>query len=102
MSPFDELEQERQPALFGLPRARQANNPSGGDNIARFCEHDGIFIHFSRARSSWQALATGALKPWWLTLKPFRATKQAIQKARQQNKNTNNKKNAKIEVTENA
>lgn len=40
--------------------------------IAHFCEHNGIYIHFTKARSTWHALAPCALKPWWLFLKPLR------------------------------
>lgn len=39
------------------------------NNIAQFCEHDGIFIQFTQARTTWHALAPCALKPWWLFLK---------------------------------
>ena len=61
------------------------------DQTARFCEHDGIFIRFSRAGSNWYALATGALKPWWLKLRlPGRAANM------QANRTVHNKKNAKI------
>jgi hypothetical protein len=40
--------------------------------FVHFCEHDGIYIHFTKARSTWHALAPCALKPWWLFLKPLR------------------------------
>jgi hypothetical protein len=42
------------------------------NEVAHFCEHDGIFIRFTRARATWHALAPCALKPWWLSLKPIR------------------------------
>ena len=40
--------------------------------FVHFCEHDGIYIHFTKARSTWHALAPCALKPWWLFLKPLK------------------------------
>ena len=68
------------------------------ENIAHFCEHDGICISFTRARSTWHALAPCALKPWWLFLEPLR------KKQKQQDNNTNKITNTDIdiEVTENA
>ena len=58
---------------------------------AHFCEHDGICINFTQARTTWHALAPCALKPWWLFLNPLRKNRQ--------NKIT---KNTDIEVTEDA
>lgn len=76
---------------------------SAEDNIARFCEHDGIFIHFSRAASGWRALATGALKPWWLKLTLSRQRKQNGTKQNTfTNNNTNANKKIITEVTDNA
>lgn len=43
-------------------------------SVAYFCEHDGIFIQFRPARSTWHALAPCALKPWWLFLNPNKKT----------------------------
>ena len=40
--------------------------------FVHFCEHDGIYIHFTKARSTWHALAPCALKPWWLFLRPLK------------------------------
>ena len=67
------------------------------DEIAHFCEHDGICISFTQARTTWHALAPCALKPWWLFLNPLR------QKAETQ-ENDKNKitKKTDIEVTDNA
>jgi len=42
------------------------------NNMAHFCEHDGICINFTQAKSTWHALAPCALKPWWLFLNPSR------------------------------
>ena len=71
------------------------------DDIAHFCEHDGIYISFTRARSTWHALAPCALKPWWLFLNPLR---RKTKNEKENNKNNKNKiiKNTDIEVTENA
>ena len=46
------------------------------NNMAYFCEHDGICIRFTQAgfthaKSSWHAITPCALKPWWLFLKPL-------------------------------
>ncbi|MFV2004343.1 MAG: hypothetical protein ACC650_04015 [Gammaproteobacteria bacterium] len=54
------------------------------DDIAHFCEHDGICISFTQARSSWHALATCALKPWWLFLNPLRQNTQNNRKKQEQ------------------
>jgi hypothetical protein len=48
------------------------NHQTNRNEVAHFCEHDGIFIRFTRARTTWHALAPCALKPWWLFLKPWR------------------------------
>ena len=50
------------------------------DEMAHFCEHDGICICFTQARSTWHALAPCALKPWWLFLKPSRLNPLRIKK----------------------
>ena len=44
--------------------------------VAHFCEHKGISIQFSRARTTWRALLPSALKPWWLILEPIKELKQ--------------------------
>lgn len=63
--------------------------------IAHFCEHNGICTEFTPARSTWQALAPLAIRPWWLKLNTIRSTKAT-------RNNTNNKKNATTEVLDNA
>ena len=40
------------------------------DEIAHFCEHEGIFIRFTQAGAAWHAHLPSALKPWWLYLSP--------------------------------
>ncbi len=49
------------------------------NDVAHFCEHDGIYIRFTQARATWHALAPCALKPWWLFLTP-NILKKNIQK----------------------
>ncbi len=66
---LDEFEQAMHDLSFNQ---HQTTN----SKVALFCEHDGIFIRFTRARTTWQALATCALKPWWLVLKPLRKNRQ--------------------------
>ena len=95
MSFIDELNQ----VIYDLPfKKHQVRR----ENIAHFCEHDGICINFTRARTTWHALAPCALKPWWLFLEPLRKN---LKKNKQQ-KNNNNKITSKnielIEVKENA
>jgi len=46
------------------------------EEVAHFCEHYGISIQFSRARTTWRALLPSTLKPWWLTLEPIKEIKQ--------------------------
>jgi len=87
--------------------------------IVHFCEHDGICINFTVARTTWHALAPCALKPWWLFLEPRRKNinKDMQNETRQQQekhtdtiedtiKETKKQKittkNADSEVTENA
>lgn len=70
MSLFDKLKlQELSQALRDLPFSKQ---PADRQQLAHFCEHDGICIHFTPARTSWHALAPCALKPWWIFLQPIR------------------------------
>ncbi len=70
------------------------------NDVAHFCEHDGICVCFTQARSTWHALAPCALKPWWLFLHPSRINPL------RKNKIKNAARAAKItetnEVTENA
>ena len=91
MSFIDELNQ----VLYDLPfNKHQANR----DNIAHFCEHDGICISFTRARTTWHALAPCALKPWWLFLGPLRKNL----KANMRNNLTQQQDNKKNTITTNA
>ena len=79
------------------------------DEMAHFCEHDGICIYFTNAgstqrRTAWHALAPCALKPWWLFLNPLRRNKPSDN---QKNKTTKNAANdavitESIEVTKDA
>jgi len=83
-------------------------------DIAHFCEHNGIFIRYTPARTTWHALAPCALKPWWLFLEPV-IKKSLLEKPQhipektehllqQQNNKTHKTttKDADLEVTENA
>ncbi|MGB5396650.1 MAG: hypothetical protein WBN96_05830 [Gammaproteobacteria bacterium] len=91
MSLLAELKQ----ALYDLPLTQEP----GRDKIAHFCEHNGIRRSFTRARTTWQALAPSAIKPWWMILEPL------IKKTRKtDNKNSSNINNKKsdIEVLDNA
>jgi hypothetical protein len=109
VSLFDKLKlDELSQALRDLPFNK--HQPSRKD-IAHFCEHDGICVRFTPARTTWQALAPCALKPWWLFLKPLHKntqknmqTKLTQQQEKQKEENTNKitTKNADLEVTENA
>ena len=63
MSLIDELNQ----ILSDLPfNKHQASRK----DIAHFCEHDGICIRYTPARTTWRALTPCAFKPWWLFLEP--------------------------------
>ena len=87
MSMIDELNK----VIYNLPFNRHQTNRS---EVAHFCEHDGVSIRFTRARTTWHALAPCALKPWWLFLNPLLKNKRTMK---------NTAENAKIiEVTENA
>ena len=89
MNLFNELNH----VVHGLAFNKQQTNR---DNIAQFCEHDGIYISFTRARSTWHALAPCALKPWWLFLEPLRKKQQDNKTNKITNTDTD------IEVTKNA
>ena len=95
----DELNQVIHDLLF-------KKNQASRDEIAHFCEHDGICINFTRARSTWRALAPCALKPWWLFLNPLKKdiTRNMHDKHIKKNKITTNAAHdaEKIEVTDNA
>ena len=107
MSLIDELNQ----ILSDLPfNKHQASRK----DIAHFCEHNGIFIRYTPARTTWHALAPCALKPWWLFLEPV-IKKSLLEKPQhipektehllqQQNNKTHKTttKDADLEVTENA
>ncbi len=67
------------------------------NDMAHFCEHDGICICFTQARSTWHALAPCAIKPWWLFLNPLRHKRR-----NNKNKTINAAKAEIIEVTEDA
>ena len=60
---------------------------------AHFCQHEGIYIYYVRARSHWSALLPTTVRPWHLHLGTLRRT----YKNKMKNKNT-----IKIEVEENA
>jgi len=88
---FDELNK----VIYDLPFNKHQTSRS---EIAHFCEHDGICISFTKARTTWHALAPCALKPWWLFLNPLRKNKQ-----NKKNKITTDTVKAETtEVTENA
>ena len=73
---------ELRQALYDLPLAQQP----GRDEVAHFCSHCGIRRVFTRARTTWQALAPSAFKPWWMILDPLKRNKN------DKNENPNNKK----------
>ena len=105
MSLIDELNQ----VIDDLPFNRHQMKRS---DIAHFCEHDGIYISFTRARTTWRARAPSAIKPWWLFLEPLRKNlrKDMLNKLMReqndkiQNNDTRTTKiiNEETEVTENA
>ena len=63
VSLIDELNQ----IISDLPFNK--HQPSRKD-VAHFCEHDGICIRYTPARTTWHALTPCAFKPWWLFLEP--------------------------------
>lgn len=105
MSLIDELNQ----VIYDLPFNKHQMKRS---DIAHFCEHDGISISFTRARTTWQALAPCAVKPWWLFLEPLRKNLKTnmLDKLKPEQKNqvlnkdtsTTKIKNEETEVIENA
>jgi hypothetical protein len=86
MSFIAELKQ----AIYDLPMIHKP----GRDEIAHFCEHHGIRVCFTRARTTWQVLAPSAIRPWWLILEPL--------KNRTETDRPNNKNNIVTEVHDNA
>lgn len=100
MSLIAELRQ----ALYDLPLAGKPDRRV----IAHFCEHDGIRIRFTRARTTWHAMAPSAVKPWWITLEPLigrqRRAKASTRPPRHGNddgEQNDNKKHSAVEVHEN-
>ena len=96
MGIIDELNQ----VIHNLRLNEHVNkHPVSRNEIAHFCEHDGIFIHFTQAPTTWHALAPCALKPWWLFLKPLRKNLQnnraAIQRDAIQTETRTDKRNKK-------
>ena len=109
MSLIDELNQ----ILSDLPfNKHQASRK----DVAHFCEHDGICIRYTRARTTWRALTPSAFKPWWIFLEPVvkeaATRKMLLEKPQlkpehllQEQNNKTHKiitKDADLEVTENA
>jgi hypothetical protein len=90
------LIKELKQVIYELPfRADLKASSAYRKKVAHFCEHNGICIEFTQARKTWHALAPLAVRPWWLTLSTIRAVKKSKH-------NTNNKKNIKTGVLENA
>ena len=63
MSLIAELRQ----AFYDLPLASKP----GRNVVAHFCEHEGIRLMFTRARTTWHAVVPATIKPWWLVLDPL-------------------------------
>lgn len=80
--------------LYDLPLTRKP----GRDEVAHFCEHDGIKLRFTRARTTWQALTPLAVRPWWIILNPI---KHKMHSTDTQDKYSHNNK-IDIEVHDNA
>lgn len=92
MSLIKELKQ----VIYDIPlRADLKASRTYRKKVAHFCEHSGVCIEFSQARSTWHALAPLAIKPWWIKLNTVRSVKNM-------RNDLNNKKNAKTEELENA
>ena len=83
MSLFDKLKlEELNKVIHDLSFNK---HQSDRKEIAHFCEHDGISIRFTRARSAWHALAPCALKPWWLSLQPMKKLHEKTHKKQHNN-----------------
>ncbi len=104
MSLIDEWKQ----AVYDLPFNK--HQPDRNE-VAHFCEHRGIRIRFSRARTTWHVRAPRAIRPWWLFLEPVRSRRNATgrhtakkqtMKTTHNNNNTNGDNPTYAEVTENA
>jgi len=95
MSLIDELNQ----VIYDLPFNK--HQPSR-NNVAHFCEHDGVTIRFTRARTTWHALAPCALKPWWLFLEPLKKNIRDKLTDNTKTKQQEITKKIATEVTENA
>ena len=65
-------------------------------DMAHFCQHDGIRVRFTRARTTWRSLGPSAVKPWWMILEPLRTLSE------KKDSSINNKNSQVVEVTENA
>jgi hypothetical protein len=90
------LIKELKQVIYDLPlRVDLKANRAYRKKVAHFCEHNGIYIEFTQASSTWHALAPSALRPWWLKLRTVRSVKKTRD-------NLNNKKNAKTEELEDA
>lgn len=57
------------------------------NEIAHFCEHDGIRLRFTPAGTEWLAQTPCAFKPWSLTLKPMKKFTQQYTTTRKRNNN---------------
>ena len=91
------LRAELKQIIYDLPLAAEP----GRDEIAHFCNHQGIRIKFTRARTTWHSLGPSAIKPWWMILEPLRTRPARTGKLERDTRNTNNNNKA-VEVTENA
>lgn len=99
MSLIAELKQ----ALYDLPLANKPDRKQ----VAHFCEHDGLCIRFTRARTLWHAVTPSAIKPWWIFLEPLRnesdgSKRREYENNSDQDTNHNNKNENALEVEENA
>jgi hypothetical protein len=98
MSLIAELRQ----ALYDLPLASKPSRKV----VAHFCEHDGIRIEFTRARTTWHAMSPSAVKPWWMILEPLidrhRSTDEHTNNNPSDKTDTNDKKKKAVEVLEDA
>ena len=60
--------------IYGLPLK---TGKSRRDKIAHFCEHHGIRIKFTPAKTTWHAIAPSAMRPWWLKLNTLKTANSA-------------------------